>query len=190
MPRSKASTAKRAATRVRPAKYDGPVLDLFFTVMPPELQMRIITLACRSPPDTESKEAVEKRGRTHLDMATTLSICLASKALKTIAYSVLYQNVTLARPSSLLQFKQTLLAQPALRKLVTSLHIGPTSSLKGEVPVGVWPYHCKGQGGELTPEGEPLLWIWSTLKQEELPRWCEFHRVWTWDRPEPDCQGQ
>lgn len=126
-----ATTPSSSATR-------EPTLDLFY-MLPHELRTRIIELACRSPPPPkvsksrwDHSEGQKSIVPPLLDMATTLSLLLASKPLFDLAARLLYRDVMLFRPSALASFHQAVTSHPQLGELVLNLHVGPMNELPDE----------------------------------------------------------
>lgn len=140
-------------------------------MLAPELQTRITLLACRSPEAGYERNPAD-RSLVALDFQTTLSLTLSSRALYALVTPILYANVRITRPSILADFLAAIERNPALGKLVRSLHLGPETHL----PQHWWPVALHPMGTGDFPQIHHLA---TSLRDETLlPRWCCPARSW------------
>lgn len=159
----------RSGKRFRP---DGHHLSslLRFCLTPQEVQEHMLFLACRSPEESHEGD-LTSRSLIVLDVKTTLSLLVTSRAVNALVTPILYANVCIDRPSVLVDLLRTLKAKPSLGKLVKSLQLGPTTHL----PQHWWPMTYLYGPDEVFQERH---FATSLTDQAVLPRWCCPLRRW------------
>lgn len=165
-----------------------------FLHLPQELQIRILTLACRSP----TTKYVEARLRPDLD--TTLALLCVSRRFSNLIIPIHYSNIRIDRPSTLRSVYSAVLEHPERGKMIKSLHLGPNTDMSSVH----WPlelYHPNDDDGG---EDYAQLWMRTSLQQlcecygspsryndEDLaPQWHEVNWEVCFDAPPPGCRGR
>lgn len=97
-----------------------------FWTLPRELQHRVIALAC-GPPAASSRNTII--GRSVDDTTTILRLIQTSRFFYAQTIPLLYANVRITRPSTLLSFHKALALRPSLGQIVRRLHIGADEAL-------------------------------------------------------------
>lgn len=146
-----------------------------FHALPLEIRQRIVEVACLSP-----SSSTATRSPFPTDVATILSLCLVCKETHAQIADMLWQQVTITRPSALFAFYQALL-RPSRAALVTHLHIGPQDIL----PSYWWPLSrvtCVNEDTNLGAADNTYHSIASSLSREQLPSGCVDRQAWLWDR--------
>lgn len=164
-----------------------PIIGSFFPFeqLPIELQVKIVDLACCSAGQAETQAAAGQTTvpltATDLDVPTTLSLTLVSRALHGQATPILYDNVQITRPSSLEALQRTLAARPCLAGLVRGLYIGPIDRLDDNW----WPLIDRPNWSTSDihhPPGRIMTWLSTNLQspaeQHLLPIWCAGRHEW------------
>lgn len=192
---SRASRRKqKAATPPATAISSEPRTLQNFAMLPHELQVDIVLLACSPTPPSSTPAADEtaaysrqstpthypwkRHPRQRLDHDTILSLMLASKKFNELVVPVMYKSVWLSRPSALASFQSALSARPQLACLVQSLHVGPDSTM----PHWYHPLSIEDSWGSSWPARTSIT---TSLREPEdgklLPRWCNRHLNLEWD---------
>lgn len=100
-----------------------------FPSLPEELIKLIFEYACQPRRQRETEEASQQSSSSlWLDVPSTRSLMLVSRAAYNLVIPLLYRSVTIARPSQLIAFAATLLTRPSLGLLVRNLWVGTLTS--------------------------------------------------------------
>lgn len=160
-----------------------------FVDLPFELRTTILDLATqRRPKAGDPVSGSESRERLRIDYGTIFSLSLVSRHFHHTLSPLLWRHVKLTRPSALISFRQSLIADPRKATLVKSLHIGPVRQL----PQGWWPARYKEPGEHDWQSDEPIDLLKTSLSKHEghlLPRWCKPGNEWAYSLPARSCQG-
>ncbi|MCO5590108.1 hypothetical protein L7F22_044077 [Adiantum nelumboides] len=99
-----------------------------FPSLPEELIKLIFEHACKEVSFLHTNLNQSRDGdikaRSPVDVRTTRSIMLVSRASYNLVMPLLYRSVTISKPSQLVKFSHTLLTRPSLGLLVRNLWVG------------------------------------------------------------------
>lgn len=176
---------RRAALSANDVQTSEAASPHIYYALPLEIRQLIVEMACLSP-----SSSTPFRSPFPTDVDTILTLCLVCKETHAQATDLLWQTISITRPSALFAFYQALLLRPERASLVSSLHIGPQDTL----PSYWWPLssveYYKGSRTPLTPSeaGSPYRSIASSLGREQLPIGCTDRQAWLWDRCPSPCR--
>lgn len=147
---------------------DNPQPLACFASLPYELRAKVVSMAYSCDPYFP-----------WLPPGFAQSLALVSRDVHSIITPILYKHVRLERPSKLRSFLSTLVARPALGRLVKSLHLGAACHLHHEW----WPLNFFGAADDEVELEEITT---SSYDKGKLPRWTELDRGWSFVQPETD----
>lgn len=141
-----------------------------FAALPRELQLRIISSTLGSHP---------------IDLAHAKSLVTVSRDCYALVSGAVWRHVRLLRPSALRAFHAAIKSNPPLARLVRSIHVGPEEQLHWQG----WPLRASAFGADRQHLEVPMLFLSTTLTEEQLPRWVKPGSAFNIGHPEQDCKG-
>lgn len=174
-----------------------------FALLPHELRIRIVKLACSLPSSSSATNHADNppaasQGASTLtpstsatpgvDTTTTLSLVRVSRSLYALATPIIFSHIWLTRASQVVELQRALAARPQLGYLVQSLHIGPDD----ELPHHCYPLHDRPCYDYRYPSNssqhfdEHHMWIITSLRgslgAQLRPHWCDDDTDWSLER--------
>lgn len=148
-----------------------------FSLLPPEIANRILTLACRSPePSCKDAKEAKRRSPLSLDVATTLSLTLVSRAVSKVATTVLWETIRITKPSALLELYAAVREKPELAERIEHLHAGAEVMM----PASEWPLSISYSDWSI--HGGPMLSLSASFKggdaAQRLPQGIIYGLPW------------
>lgn len=169
-----------------------------FQRLPHHIQAYIITMACRLPALHAQEPQRKGRPVVQRDAKTARSLALVSKEINGIVSRPLFEDIHVARPSTLRLLVTAVVGRPALGKFIRALHIGPDAALPSDwLPIHQlkWSSQCRlPQTKVNTPHGSTrptlfpstadTIWKGRTMRSNLFKKLCFMRArslISTWD---------